>query len=74
MGKKEKEELKLYVWTDFCSDYTPGLAFAVARNEEEAKKAVGRAYYYPSAGYWGELHVHKLPRKTALAYAVSGGS
>lgn len=33
-------QLQLFVWTDFCSDYTPGLAFAIAHDAEEAMAQV----------------------------------
>lgn len=30
--------LKLYIWEDVLSDYTPGIAFALAENREEARQ------------------------------------
>jgi hypothetical protein len=32
--------LKLYVWTDVLKDYTPGIAFALAATEDEARELV----------------------------------
>ena len=35
-----KSKLKLFVWTEFSPDYTSGLAFAIAKDEPEARKLV----------------------------------
>jgi hypothetical protein len=62
--------LKLYVWTGFSPDYTSGLAFAIARNEEDAREQIIKEMVYePST--WGTLTIHRLDRRTA--HAVSGG-
>lgn len=34
------EELKLFIWTDFMPDYTDGLAFAIAKNETDARNQI----------------------------------
>lgn len=65
-----KSKMKLYVWTKFCPDYTDGLAFAMAKDETEARKLVVKAYGYEPYT-WGELHVHLLTKK--VGYAVCGG-
>ena len=67
---KTKPKLKLYVWTDFCPDWSGGLAVAIARTEEEARKQVIKAYFNVSD--WGTLTVYPLTRR--MAAAVSGGS
>lgn len=63
--------MKLYVWTDFCPDYTSGLAFAIADSVEEAQKMI-----VDQRGFdvyeWGTLTVHDLNVK--IAACVSGGS
>ena len=39
-GDKMETNLKLFIWTGFCPDYTDGLAFAIAGDETEAKKLI----------------------------------
>lgn len=36
----EKNELKLYVWEGVLTDYTSGIAFALASSVEEARQAI----------------------------------
>lgn len=33
-----KKKLKLFVWNDVLSDWTPGIAFALAESEQEARE------------------------------------
>ena len=67
---KRKSQLRLFVWTDFSPDYTSGLAFAIARDEADARKQVIDGLgYNPTA--WGDLTIHPLNKRTA--YSVSGG-
>jgi len=65
-----KTKLKLYIWKDFCPDYTSGLAFAIAKDETETRKLVEK-----QTGLWihdwGELEVRPLSRR--IARAVTGG-
>lgn len=61
---------KLFVWTDFCPDYTSGLAFAVAKDEDEARTLVKDVHGEPYQ--WGDLTVYPLNK--SIAFAVSGGS
>lgn len=69
--RKNDTELKLFVWTDFAPDYTGGLAFAIAKTEEDARKMViGQYGINPSD--WGDLHTLPLTRK--VSFAVGGGS
>jgi hypothetical protein len=65
-----RKKMQLYVWTDFSSDYTSGLAFALAKSQTEAEALV-RAHYGFTPSDWGTLAVHDL--KTPFAQAVSGG-
>lgn len=67
----KKKKLKLYVWTDFCSDYTPGLAFAIAKSEEEAREMIKEERPYVRASDWGELTIYPLTKK--VAFSVYGG-
>lgn len=64
--------LKLYVWEGFNPDYTPGLAFAVAKTERTARKLIikERNGYEPYC--WGDLSVYDLDKE--IAKSVSGGS
>jgi len=64
-----KAKLKLFVWTGFCPDYTSGLAFAIAKDELEARRLIetDRGYHI---SYWGDLTIHPIRR---IARSVSGG-
>lgn len=72
---KEAGGLQLYVWQGFGTDYTDGLAFAIASSEEEAKQLVLEYVDLNSDVFgddeWGELTVHDL--STPIAGAVFGG-
>jgi len=65
-----KNKLKLFVWTDFCPDYTGGLAFAIAEDETEAKKLVIKNISYDPYE-WGNLNIYPINKK--IARSVSGG-
>lgn len=67
-----RKKLKLFVWTDFSPDWTSGLAFAIAKDEEEAKKLVRGEHGIVSDREWGSLEVHEL--NSPIAFAVTGGS
>jgi len=62
--------MKLFVWTGFCPDYTSGMAFAIAKDETDARKQIeadrGHEVYT-----WGTLSVHRVDRR--VAYSVTGG-
>ena len=62
--------MKLYVWTNFSPDYTSGLAFAIAKDETDARAQIERKRGY-KVYEWGTLHVFRLDRR--VAYCVSGG-
>lgn len=51
------EELYLFVWTDVLRDYTPGMAFAVAENLEDALLFLNK-----QAGFDLDLPVSKLKK------------
>jgi len=65
-----KKKLKLFVWTEFCPDWTSGLAFAIAKDETEARRLVIEAYDCEPSD-WGKLEIRPLNKKTAEC--VSGG-
>ena len=62
---------KLYIWTDFCPDWSGGLAFAIAQNETQAREMIEKYLGY-TVYDWGDLEVRDATVKTARA--VSGGS
>ena len=64
-------ELKLFIWTGFSPDYTDGLAFAIAKNEAEAKKQIEAELGF-SPFIWGELEVRSLSQR--VAKCISGGA
>jgi len=63
--------MKLFIWTDFSPDCTGGLAFAIASNEQEARKLVIE-YTGWEPDDWGDLEVTSLDHP--IARSVSGGS
>jgi len=65
----EMKELKLFIWTGFARDYTGGLAFAIAKNETEARAMVKSTQAY--IGNWGELEI--VPVNLSIARSVCGG-
>lgn len=68
--KPEAQELKLYVWEDFCPDYTGGLAFAIATNEAKARKLIKRDS--KNISNWGTLTIYPLTKPVGF-YVVGGG-
>jgi hypothetical protein len=75
MGEIMRSGLKLFVWEGFDPDYTDGLAFAIAKDEAEAKKLVIEDIGYDPSGWrwgrWGTLTVYPINKK--IAKAVHGG-
>ena len=65
------KKMKLFVWTEFCPDYTDGLAFALAEDETEARKLVIEECDYDPEDSWGVLEVRCVDDKFAVY--VSGG-
>lgn len=62
--------MKLFIWTDFSPDYTSGLAFAIAKDEAEARKLIEKERGYKVYD-WGTLEIRPLTKK--VARCVSGG-
>lgn len=62
-------ELKLYVWTRFCPDYTDGMAFAIAETEEQARSYV-MSYMDFVPSEWGDLETKPISK---CGYGVYGG-
>ncbi len=63
-------KLRLFVWNDYCTDYSSGLAFAIARDEKEARKLIEKERGMP-VYLWGDLSVYPLTERHAEE--VSGG-
>lgn len=63
-------KLKLFVWTGFESDYTAGLAFAIAKTENDARKSIIEKMGYGPCN-WGELEIRDL--SSPCAFYVTGG-
>ena len=62
--------MKLYIWTGFCPDVASGLAFAIARDEVDARKQVEAALGY-EVYTWGNLEVRGINQR--VARCVHGG-
>jgi len=69
--EKKKPKLNLYVWNNFCPDYSDGLAFAIADTLTEAKKMIEAKVGRKITG-WGDVTICNLKDKTAEY--VFGGS
>lgn len=67
-----KRKLKLFVWTNFNPDYRGGLAFAVAKDETQARKLVIKANTGMEPYHWGDLNIYPLSKP--IAGAVNGGT
>ncbi len=65
-----KNKFKLFVWTDFCPDYTSGMAVALAHDETKARKLVVKEYS-GEPYQWGELHIYPVTK--TFAQCISGG-
>ncbi len=71
--------MRLYVWENYCPDYTSGLAIALANSLGEAKNLIRKEYNFGfgvgCAGYepkWGEFKTYAID--SPIAFEVSGGS
>lgn len=66
-----KSKLRLFIWTNFCPDYSGGLAFAVAKDETDARKLIEKEYGC-TVYDWGDLEIKPLSGR--IARSVCGGS
>lgn len=71
MTSGNRNEMRLFVWTDFSPDYKDGLAFAIAETIEQAMALVTEQLGYTPIT-WGTVEIHSL--SDPVAFAVSGGS
>ena len=67
---KEKK-LKLYVFEEFGDGYFDGLAFAIAHNEEEAKRLIKANMGHGGTDDWGKLKVY--PINHHIGIGICGG-
>ena len=63
-------KMRLFVWEEFCPDYTDGLAFAIAETVDQAQKLITQSRGYEPFD-WGRLKEFDLSEP--VAFAVSGG-
>ena len=63
-------KLRLFIWTGFSPDYTDGLAFAIAKDEADARKQIEKEHGY-DIYTWGKLEIERLDRR--IARCVAGG-
>lgn len=68
---KQKTKLRLYVWTEFGPDYSNGLAFAIARDEADARKQIEECSDFHIHD-WGVLQDYPLTQR--IAKSVRGWS
>jgi hypothetical protein len=69
-GKKEAPKLNLYVWHNVLSDYTDGVAFALARSAKEARVLIGKRIPYSCLK---ELEARPKRYESSVGFAVFGG-
>tara|TARA_R110000764_G_scaffold229878_1_gene320884 strand:+ start:266 stop:481 length:216 start_codon:yes stop_codon:yes gene_type:complete len=66
------QDLKLYIWDEFYSDFTDGMAVAIASSLEEAKALVGKDTYGPyNLKNWGDYYT--VPLNSPFAVSLMGG-
>ena len=70
MSGQSKPELHLFVWDEFCSDYTDGLAVAIAETVEQAQKLIEKKRDCRVFD-WGP--VQQFPANEPIAFCVNGG-
>lgn len=70
MNVRLAPKLRLFVWSGFCPDYSGGLAFAIAKDETDARRRIEKERGYP-VSEWGSLRIYPLTRR--VAQSVGGG-
>lgn len=63
--------MKLFIWTNFRRDHTAGLAFAIAKDEADARRQINAQGLPVADKDWGTLEVRRLDHR--VARSVSGG-
>ena len=73
-------KLSLYVWTDVFSDWTDGIAFALARDPAQARRLICKEYVKKAPGKENLAYCRKMlkpaPERidTPRGFQISGGS
>jgi hypothetical protein len=65
--------VNLYYWPEFGGDYMPGIAFAIADNEQQAKKIVVQQYYLESGNSDDDEYVLRLFDSEAVILPIESG-
>tara|TARA_R110001632_G_scaffold9206_1_gene35549 strand:- start:71 stop:286 length:216 start_codon:yes stop_codon:yes gene_type:complete len=66
------QDLKLYIWDEFYSDFTDGMAVAIASSLEEAKALVEENHGWPyKLKNWGDYYT--VPLNSPFAVSLMGG-
>lgn len=63
-------ELRMFVWAEFCPDYTDGLAFAIAPDVRTAQNMVVEKCGFRPVN-WGPVAEYSISEP--IAFAVTGG-
>lgn len=66
----ENDSLKLYVWEGVLTDYTDGIMFALAENEDEAKELIRKK----EKDFWGHSESVDIEFKRVLTNCVTNKS
>ena len=66
-----KQKLKLFVWTNYAMDYTPGLAVALAVDSDQARDLISEEAGFLSSSLAENPDVYDLD--SPVAFCVSGG-
>lgn len=64
--------MKLFIWTNYRPDWSGGLAFAIAEDQEQAQAMIVEQCDGIPPHDWGYLEVRELNQP--VARQVSGGS
>lgn len=68
-------KLRVFVWNNFCKDWTSGLAVAIAHSEAEAKELVRKEYWVgltDEESWGGAAQVYELDQP--MCFWCPGGA
>lgn len=63
------KKLKLYVWEDVLTDYTPGIMFALAENIDQARDLIRKSGNILESDLAGKPNVYS----SRIGFALWGG-
>lgn len=66
-----KTKLKLFVWTEYARDYSSGLAVAIAKDSDQARKMIVEKCGYTAPELANEPEVFPLTK--SIAFQTMGG-